>query len=66
MRTLRERGLDKHQTPNPGEEQDTERRFLEDFIKFLCRPLGVIHPLQDDLVKLGVGGRQELGTRVDY
>ncbi len=57
MRTLHQRGVDERQAPNPGEERNTESRFLEDFLKFLCRPLGSIRPLQDDPVTLEGWGR---------
>jgi hypothetical protein len=47
MRTLHQRGLDKRQTPYPGEEEVDLARFLEGFLRFLCRPLGSIHVLED-------------------
>ena len=42
MLALQGSGLDKRQTLNPGEAQDTDRRFLENFLKFLCGTLGPI------------------------
>jgi hypothetical protein len=47
MRTLHKRGLDKRQTPDPGEEEVDLARFLVGFLKFLCRALGSVHSLED-------------------
>src|SRR5215217_5709055 len=43
MRTLHQRGLDKRQTPNPGEAQVDLTRFQENIVKFRYRTLGSIY-----------------------
>jgi hypothetical protein len=43
IRTLHKSGVDKGQTPYPGEEQVDLTRFLENFVKFLYGTLGSIY-----------------------
>jgi hypothetical protein len=51
MRTLHERGVDKRQTPDPGEEEVDLARFLEDFLIFPCRLPESLHSLEDETGK---------------
>ncbi len=61
MRTLHQRGSDKRQTPDPSQKEHATGRLLEDFLIFLCRPLGSIHVLEDATGE----GCQELTPRFD-
>ncbi len=51
---------DKRQTPDPGEREQARRRFPEDFLNFLCRPLGSAYGLEDET---GGGGSRSYGPR---
>jgi len=60
MRTLQGSGLDKRQPLDPGEAQDTKRRFLETFLKFLCQPSSL--STASRITQPGTG-KQEYGTQ---
>jgi hypothetical protein len=47
MQTLHERSVDKRRTLIQAKSKSTLSRSIEDFLIFLCRPLGSIHNLED-------------------
>ena len=55
IRTLHQRGPDKRQTPDPDQREHATGRLLEDFLDFLCRPLGLVHDFEDE-TRGGVSG----------